>query len=83
MDGHQGLSRSRWQFDVSSTDEVKVSEIVNILIKEFNAQSYTAFAGTDHEQTITFFHEDDVDVFEEAPRIFMGSVDLILLTETT
>ncbi len=75
-DGNQLLTERRFQFTVSSSDKTKVDAVSEILIKEFNAVSLTAFAATAQEQELTFFHEDDQESWEEAPRQYVATVDL-------
>lgn len=82
-DGHQGLTRQRWQFDIGSMTKELCDRVSDILCTEFNGANYSAFVGTTEEQEITFFQEDCSESWEESPRHYMASVDLMLISETT
>ncbi len=75
-DGNQLLTDRRFQFTISSANKVSVDEVSEILITEFNGVSFTAFPSTPQEQELTFFHEDDQETWEEAPRQYTATVDL-------
>lgn len=75
-DGNQNLTERRFQFTVSGDTKTLVDQVSEILITQFNAFKFTAFPSTPQEQELVFFHEDDRETWEEAPRSYSATVDL-------
>lgn len=75
-DGNSGPREHRYQLTIASAIKTAVDDVAEILISQFNGASYTAFPSTGNEQELTFFHEDDQETWEEAPRSYLATVDL-------
>lgn len=75
--GNAHLSRPRFQLTVGGTDQEKVDEVAQLLIRDFNAATYTHSG-----RILTIFHADDMDAWEEPTRHYRASVDVYVWANT-
>jgi hypothetical protein len=80
MDGNANLTRPRFQLTVGGADQEQVDAVRDILV-QFNGVTYD-YVALDGTHTLTFFHADDNDGWEEPSRLYKVMVDLYVWANT-
>jgi hypothetical protein len=77
-DGNGNLTTQRFQFTVGGTRKEIVDSIVDILIQDFNAVSFS-YVENSVTYELSFYNAGSQDGWEDTSRVYSPSVDMLIM----